>query len=317
MMSKALGEFGAIDILVNNAGIQFVAPIDEFPVDKWNAVIAINLTASFHTVRLALPAMKAKKWGRVINIASAHALVASPFKSAYVAAKHGIAGLTKTVALEVAEAGITMNAICPGYVWTPLVQKQIPDTAKARGITEEQVIRDVLLPRSRRRSSCRSRKSRHSRRSSRATPPRRSPARYCRSKAAGPRTSSTRQPERRSRKANIIGSSAMARAASSRGNGTAKSRRARAPRAGGPGDAGRRRAGRLPGRRLPGAARGRHRARLGDRHLDRRDQRRADRRQRARGPARARCTNSGAASSSAPAPTFRRRARASTRRWRT
>jgi 3-hydroxybutyrate dehydrogenase len=145
MMAKSLAEFGAIDILVNNAGIQFVAPIDEFPVDKWNAVIAINLTASFHTVRLALPAMKAKKWGRVINIASAHALVASPFKSAYVAAKHGIAGLTKTVALEVAEAGITMNAICPGYVWTPLVQKQIPDTAKARGITEDQVIKDVLL----------------------------------------------------------------------------------------------------------------------------------------------------------------------------
>jgi len=120
MMAKSLAEFGAIDILVNNAGIQHVAPIDEFPVDKWNAIIAINLTASFHTVRLALPAMKAKKWGRVINIASAHALVASSFKSAYVAAKHGIAGLTKTVALEVAEAGITMNAICPGYVWTPL-----------------------------------------------------------------------------------------------------------------------------------------------------------------------------------------------------
>ena len=145
MIAKALAEFGAIDILVNNAGIQFVAPVDEFPVDKWNAIIAINLTASFHTLRLALPPMKAKKWGRVINIASAHALVASPFKSAYVAAKHGIAGLTKTVALEVAEAGITMNAICPGYVWTPLVQKQIPDTAKARGITEEQVINDVLL----------------------------------------------------------------------------------------------------------------------------------------------------------------------------
>ena len=145
MIAKALAEFGAIDILVNNAGIQFVAPVDEFPVDKWNAIIAINLTASFHTVRLALPRMKAKKWGRVINIASAHALVASPFKSAYVAAKHGIAGLTKTVALEVAEAGITMNAICPGYVWTPLVQKQIPDTAKARGVTEDQVINDVLL----------------------------------------------------------------------------------------------------------------------------------------------------------------------------
>ena len=145
MTEKALAEFGAIDVLVNNAGIQFVAPIDEFPVDKWNAVIAINLTASFHTVRLALPAMKRKKWGRIINVASAHALAASPYKSAYVAAKHGIAGLTKTVALEVADIGITMNAICPGYVWTPLVQKQIPDTAKARGISEESVIMDVLL----------------------------------------------------------------------------------------------------------------------------------------------------------------------------
>jgi 3-hydroxybutyrate dehydrogenase len=145
MLAKALKEFGAIDVLVNNAGIQHVAPIEEFPVDKWNAILAINLSASFHAIRLALPAMKARKWGRIINIASAHALVASPFKSAYVAAKHGIAGLTKTVALEVAEHGITMNAICPGYVWTPLVQKQIPDTARARGLTEQQVINDVLL----------------------------------------------------------------------------------------------------------------------------------------------------------------------------
>jgi 3-hydroxybutyrate dehydrogenase len=145
MMARALAEFGVVDILVNNAGIQFVAPIDEFPVDKWNAILALNLTASFHTIRLALPAMKARNWGRVINIASAHALVASPFKSAYVAAKHGIAGLTKTVALEVAQQGITMNAICPGYVWTPLVERQIPDTAKARGISEAQVISDVLL----------------------------------------------------------------------------------------------------------------------------------------------------------------------------
>jgi 3-hydroxybutyrate dehydrogenase len=145
MMGRAIAEFGAVDILVNNAGIQFVAPIDEFPVAKWNAIIALNLTASFHTIRLALPAMKARKWGRIINIASAHALVASPYKSAYVAAKHGIAGLTKTVALEVATQGITMNAICPGYVWTPLVEKQIPDTARARGLTEAQVISDVLL----------------------------------------------------------------------------------------------------------------------------------------------------------------------------
>ena len=145
MMKKAICEFGAVDVLVNNAGIQHVAPIDEFPVDKWNAIIAINLVASFHTIRLALPRMKERRWGRVINIASAHALVASPFKSAYVAAKHGVAGLTKTVALEVAEQGITVNAICPGYVLTPLVEKQIPDTAKARGITEERVVKDVLL----------------------------------------------------------------------------------------------------------------------------------------------------------------------------
>jgi len=145
MMTSIAATFGGIDILVNNAGIQYVAPVDEFPVDKWNAIIAINLNASFHTIRLALPEMKRRKWGRIINIASAHALVASPFKSAYVAAKHGIAGLTKTVALEVAEQGITMNAICPGYVWTPLVEKQIPETAKIRGITEAQVISDVML----------------------------------------------------------------------------------------------------------------------------------------------------------------------------
>jgi 3-hydroxybutyrate dehydrogenase len=145
MMGRALGEFGAIDLLINNAGIQHVAPVDEFPLDKWNAILAINLSAAFHTTRLALPAMKKKGFGRIVNIASAHALVASPFKSAYVAAKHGIAGFTKTVALEVAEAGITANAVCPGYVLTPLVEKQIPDTARARGISEEQVIRDVLL----------------------------------------------------------------------------------------------------------------------------------------------------------------------------
>jgi 3-hydroxybutyrate dehydrogenase len=145
MVQKAIDRFGAVDVLVNNAGIQHVAPVDEFPLDKWDAIIAINLSSSFHTVRAALPAMKARRWGRIVNIASAHALVASPFKSAYVAAKHGIAGFTKTVALEVAESGITVNAICPGYVLTPLVEKQIPDTAKARGITEEEVKRDVLL----------------------------------------------------------------------------------------------------------------------------------------------------------------------------
>jgi 3-hydroxybutyrate dehydrogenase len=145
MIMGAIREFGAIDILVNNAGIQHVAPIEEFPVEKWNAIIAINLVSAFHTIRHALPTMKQRRWGRIINVASAHALVASPFKSAYVAAKHGIAGLTKTVALEVAERGVTVNAVCPGYVLTPLVEQQIPDTAKARGITREEVIRDVLL----------------------------------------------------------------------------------------------------------------------------------------------------------------------------
>jgi 3-hydroxybutyrate dehydrogenase len=145
MMEKALSEFGCIDLLINNAGIQHVAPVDEFPVDRWNAILAINLTAGFHTTRLALPAMKRKGYGRVVNVASAHALVASPYKSAYVAAKHGVAGFTKTVALEVAESGITVNAVCPGYVLTPLVEQQIPDTAKARGISTDEVIRNVLL----------------------------------------------------------------------------------------------------------------------------------------------------------------------------
>jgi len=143
----AAGEkaFGAVDILINNAGIQYVAPVDEFPPEKWEQIIAINLSSAFYTIRAALPKMKEKGWGRIINTASAHALVASPFKSAYVAAKHGIAGLTKTVALEVATKGITVNAIAPGYVWTPLVEKQIPDTMKVRGLTREQVINDVML----------------------------------------------------------------------------------------------------------------------------------------------------------------------------
>ena len=145
MVKGAAERFGRLDILVNNAGIQHVAPIDEFPPEKWDAIIAINLSAAFHTIRHALPAMKQRGFGRIVNVASAHALVASPFKSAYVAAKHGIAGLTKTVALEVAEQNITVNAVCPGYVLTPLVQKQIPDTAKARGISEDEVIRNVLL----------------------------------------------------------------------------------------------------------------------------------------------------------------------------
>jgi 3-hydroxybutyrate dehydrogenase len=145
MIESAAAELGGIDVLVNNAGIQFVAPVEDFPVEKWDAILAINLTAAFHTTRLAVPRMKKNGWGRIVNIASAHALVASPYKAAYVAAKHGIAGFTKTIALEVAEQGVTVNAICPGYVWTPLVEKQIPDTARARGLTEEQVKRDVLL----------------------------------------------------------------------------------------------------------------------------------------------------------------------------
>ena len=145
MMARCADELGGPDILVNNAGIQHVAPVDQFPVDKWNAVIAINLTAAFHTTRLALPGMKARSWGRIINTASAHSLVASPNKSAYVAAKHGVAGFTKTVALEAARDGITVNCISPGYVWTPLVENQIPDTMKARGLTREQVMNDVLL----------------------------------------------------------------------------------------------------------------------------------------------------------------------------
>jgi 3-hydroxybutyrate dehydrogenase len=137
--------FGSLDILINNAGIQYVAPIEEFPIEKWNQIIAINLSSAFHTIRAAVPGMKSRKWGRIINTASAHSLVASPFKAAYVSAKHGLAGLTKTVALELATFGITVNCISPGYVWTPLVEKQIPDTMKARGMTEEQVKRDVLL----------------------------------------------------------------------------------------------------------------------------------------------------------------------------
>ncbi|MEY3974370.1 MAG: hypothetical protein RIS59_731 [Pseudomonadota bacterium] len=145
MMDNAAAVFGGVDILVNNAGIQHVCPVEEFPTAKWDAIIAINLSSAFHTTKKAVPYMKSKGWGRIINVASAHAMVASKFKSAYCASKHGIMGFTKTIALEVAEAGVTCNAICPGYVLTPLVEKQIPDTAKARGITEEQVKRDVLL----------------------------------------------------------------------------------------------------------------------------------------------------------------------------
>ena len=145
LVASAAERFGGLDILVNNAGIQHVEKIEDFPVASWDRIIAINLSSAFHSMRAAIPLMKAKRKGRIINIASAHGLVASPFKSAYVAAKHGILGLTKTAALELAEFGITVNAICPGYVLTPLVEKQIPDTARTRGITEEQVKSDVML----------------------------------------------------------------------------------------------------------------------------------------------------------------------------
>jgi 3-hydroxybutyrate dehydrogenase len=145
MMKRCADELGGPDILVNNAGIQHVAPVQDFPPEKWDAIIAINLSSAFHTTRLAIPGMKRKQWGRIINTASAHSLVASPNKSAYVAAKHGIAGFTKAVALESARDGITANCISPGYVWTELVERQIPDTMKTRGLTREQVMNDVLL----------------------------------------------------------------------------------------------------------------------------------------------------------------------------
>ena len=145
MVEEHEAAFGGLDILINNAGIQHVAPVEDFPPEKWDAIIAINLSSAFHGMRAAMPGMKRRKWGRIISTASAHSLIASPFKSAYVTAKHGLAGLTKTVALEVAASGITVNCISPGYVWTPLVEAQIPDTMKARGMTREQVMNDVLL----------------------------------------------------------------------------------------------------------------------------------------------------------------------------
>jgi 3-hydroxybutyrate dehydrogenase len=145
MIKTAEQTLGGVDILVNNAGIQHVAPIEEFPIEKWDAIIAINLSSAFHAIRAVVPGMKARKWGRIVNTASAHSLVASPFKVAYISAKHGLAGLTKTVALELATFGITCNCISPGYVWTPLVEQQIPDQMKSRNMTEEQIKRDVLL----------------------------------------------------------------------------------------------------------------------------------------------------------------------------
>jgi 3-hydroxybutyrate dehydrogenase len=145
MIATAERTFGGVDILVNNAGVQHVSPIEDFPIEKWDQIIGINLSSAFHTIRAVVPGMKARKWGRIISTASAHSLVASPFKAAYVAAKHGLTGLTKTVALELATFGITVNCISPGYVWTPLVERQIPDTMKARGMTQKQVIEEVLL----------------------------------------------------------------------------------------------------------------------------------------------------------------------------
>jgi len=147
MIKTAEETFGSVDVLVPNAGVQFVSPIEDFPIEKWDMIIAVNLSSAFHLIRAAVPGMKARKWGRIISTASAHSLTGSPFKAAYVSAKHGIAGLTKTAALELATTGITVNCISPGYVWTPLVENQIPDTMKARNMTREQVIHDVLLDR--------------------------------------------------------------------------------------------------------------------------------------------------------------------------
>lgn len=147
LVETAASKLGTVDILVNNAGIQYVAPVEDFPVSKWDAIMAINLSSAFHTIRAAVPGMKEKKWGRIINIASAHGLTASPYKSAYVSAKHGLVGLTKTIALELAEVGGTCNAICPGYVLTPLVEGQIPDQMKAHDMSREDVIKNVMLDR--------------------------------------------------------------------------------------------------------------------------------------------------------------------------
>lgn len=144
MIERTERDFGSVDILVNNAGIQHVAPVEEFPIEKWDAIIAINLSSAFHAVRFAVPGMKRRGWGRIINICSAHSLVASPYKTAYVAAKHGLAGFTKVVALELAETGVTSNAISPGFVWTPLVERQLPDLARSKGVTIEELKKDLL-----------------------------------------------------------------------------------------------------------------------------------------------------------------------------
>jgi 3-hydroxybutyrate dehydrogenase len=144
MVAKAERDFGSVDVLVNNAGVQHVAPVEEFPIEQWDAILAINLSSAFHATRAAIPGMKRRKWGRILNICSAHSLRASPFKAAYVAAKHGLAGFTKVVALELAEHGVTCNAISPGFVWTPLVERQIPDLARSESITEEEAKREVL-----------------------------------------------------------------------------------------------------------------------------------------------------------------------------
>ena len=188
MIATTLAEHGRLDVLVNNAGIQYVAPLDQFPVEKWDAILSINLSSAFHTMRLALPAMRKNKFGRIINIASAHGLVASPFKAAYVAAKHGIVGLTKVAALETAEEGITCNAICPGYVYTPLVEAQIDGQAKAHGISASRSSTTCCW-RSNPTSALQPSKNwARSRYFSPATPRLRSPAPHCRSMAAGPRT---------------------------------------------------------------------------------------------------------------------------------
>jgi len=203
MISSTLLEHGRLDILVNNAGIQHVAPLEQFPPEKWDQILAINLSSAFHTIRLALPAMREGGYGRIINIASAHGLVASPFKAAYVAAKHGIVGLTKVTALEAAEQGITCNAICPGYVYTPLVEAQIDGQAKAHGISRDQVIRTCCLLNSRTSGLRPSKKSVRSRSSSPARRRPQSPERRCRSTAAGPRIEVARRRNKSLTDANI------------------------------------------------------------------------------------------------------------------